>query len=285
MKYRIRDHYTSMCERQFGMRYKQLNQMDCRIEHWHDCCEIELILSGHGIHLLNGKEYPFREGELFILTPLDCHTLVFDTPVKLVNIMLEESYISDEIYEKLLVRKTLGLENHVSLSPKRQESAAHLISVLYSEYERFQTENDPFFEAFASRIIDSILIELIGELHTLERHNTDDTPSAIGQAILYIHNHGCEKISLSDVASNVHLSAGYFSELFKKTTDQTFKNYLIEFRIKNACRMLTKTDWSVTDICFACGFESYANFMRTFKAKRGISPLKYRQKSKTEKTQ
>jgi YesN/AraC family two-component response regulator len=181
--------------------------------------------------------------------------------------MLENSYISDEIYEKLLVRKTLGRENHVALPPERRENVLHLISALYSEYERLGASPDPLFEIFAARVIDGILVELIRESCAVSGSEVNEPPSAIGQAVVYIHAHSHERITLRSVAASVHLSAGYFSELFKKTTGQNFKNYLVDLRIKNACRMLTKSNGTVTDICYATGFESYANFMRTFKAR------------------
>lgn len=285
MKYKIRDYYSNAYNRKFGMSYRSFENMEGWGNHWHDCCEIELILSGEGIHLMNGKEYPFSAGTLFILTPLDRHTLVFDGPVQLVNIMLEDGYISGEIYEKLLVRKTMGLENHAVLCPEHAESVKSLVSVLYNEYSRLTDEADELFEAFAIRIMDSILIELLRELRISEEGVVSEAPTVIGRAILFIHGHCCEKITLSDVAAEVHLSTGYFSELFKKATGQNFKSYLIDLRIKNACRMLTKTDKSITDICFACGFESFSNFMRTFKTKHGVSPLKYRQNSKSEEMQ
>ena len=46
--------------------------------------------------------------------------------------------------------------------------------------------------------------------------------------------------------------------------------------MRNACRLLANTDMSVTDVCFSCGFESFSNFMRTFKARVGSTPLGFR---------
>ncbi len=283
MKYKIRDYYPIGTDRAIGISYRSFDTMESWGNHWHDCCEIEFILSGNGVHLLNEKKYPFSAGELFILTPLDCHTLIFDEPVTLVNIMLEEGHISREIYEKLLVRKTMGLENRVALSEERAEIVKTLISMLYSEYNQSINEKDEFFDVLAVRLIDCILIELLKELKASDGDNIEEAPTVIGRAILYIHRHYCERIALSDVAAEAHLSPGYFSELFKKATGQNFKSYLTELRIKTACRMLTKTDASVTEICFACGFDSFSNFMRTFKARQGVSPLKYRQ-GNSEKT-
>lgn len=282
MKYKIRDYYSIGTDQTIGISYRSFETMDGWGNHWHDCFEIELILSGEGVHRLNEKDYDFHPGELFVLTPFDCHALIFDGPVKLVNIMLEDDYISREIYEKLLVRKTLGLENRVSLSKKRAEAVESLISILYGEYQIFLLDRNEFFDSFATRMIDSILIELLQELKESEGEGLSEAPTVIGQAILYIHSHYCEGISLSDVAARVHLSPGYFSELFKKATGQNFKSYLTNLRLKSACRMLTKTDTSVTDICFSCGFESFSNFMRTFKLRYGMSPLKYRQNGKSE---
>ena len=283
MKYKIRDYYSDAANQNIGISYRDFDNMDDWGRHWHDCCEIELVLCGRGVHWLNGKEYEFLPGELFILTPLDCHSLVFDEPVSLVNIMLDEGYISREIYERLLLRKSMGLENRAVLSEERAESVKSLISILHREYESGISGGDELFSAMASRLIDGILIALLAELRDTEGEASDAAGDTVGGAIVYIHRHYRESITLEQVAESVHLSPGYFSAVFKKAIGQSYKSYLNELRIKNACRMLAKPEGSVTDIGYACGFDSFSNFMKKFKARMGVSPLKYRQLQKSEK--
>ena len=55
-----------------------------------------------------------------------------------------------------------------------------------------------------------------------------------------------------------------------------FKEYLVNVRIKNACRLLLETNHSITDIAFECGFNDSNYFGDAFRRIKGIAPNKYR---------
>ena len=250
--------------------------------HWHDCCEAELITGGSGAQILNGNEYPLRPGDLYMLTPADCHSIKVYEPLTIVGAMFEERYISPAIYERILTRETLGLDTIARLDETHARITERLFDALRQEHEASPDGMTELGELYAGRLLDCILSDLL-------RGCSDDTHSAaksqIGQTVLFIHSHYSEHITLTDVAERAHLSAGYFSEVFKNATGQTFKSYLTGLRMRNACRMLANTDMSVTDICYACGFESFSNFMRAFKKYNQISPLRFRMENQSEKMQ
>ena len=55
-----------------------------------------------------------------------------------------------------------------------------------------------------------------------------------------------------------------------------FKEYLLNVRIKDACRRLLETNESITEIAFGCGFNDSNYFGDAFRRIKGISPNKYR---------
>ena len=89
-------------------------------------------------------------------------------------------------------------------------------------------------------------------------------------------------MTLDTLAALTHLSRNYFSELFSSSTGRTFKSYLIDLRLRQACRLLANTDMSVTDVCYASGFDSFSNFMRTFKSRHKVTPLKFREDNRVK---
>lgn len=94
--------------------------------------------------------------------------------------------------------------------------------------------------------------------------------------IYYIQLHFNEDIGLSDVAKEFHYSESTLSELFKRQTGQNFIDMLHEFRIYQACSVLSSTNMTVTDVGFAVGFKSSETFFRAFKKLRGMTPETYR---------
>jgi AraC-like DNA-binding protein len=95
-------------------------------------------------------------------------------------------------------------------------------------------------------------------------------------ACRYVLAHYSENINRDRMADYVHLSPGYFSNLFRAEVGMSFSDYLIQVRIENAKRLLRRFDLSVDGISRACGFHSLAHFSRTFKDRCGVAPLKYR---------
>ncbi len=254
----------------------------CR-KHWHDCCEVELVISGKGTHTVNGTKHEIKVGDFYLLTPCDCHNYSIEEPTELYGIMFEDKYVSPGIYERILTGKSQGIDHFVNLDEVRRETVERLFLSLIDEFDRLDGSRDmPLFDEYAARIVDCLMIQMLRAYESESEQPAGIGDSHISAAILYIHRHSGEAISLTDVANEVHLSSGYFSELFKNATGQNFKSYLIDLRMRNACRLLANTELSVTDICFECGFESFSNFMRTFKARYGISPLKFRASNKSE---
>jgi len=95
-------------------------------------------------------------------------------------------------------------------------------------------------------------------------------------ACRYVLAHYHENVNRDKMAEMVHLSPGYFSNLFRSEVGMSFSDYLIMVRIENAKAMLRRFELSVEAISKKCGFNSLAHFSRTFKDRCGLSPLKYR---------
>ena len=89
-----------------------------------------------------------------------------------------------------------------------------------------------------------------------------------------------ETITLEDVAEKANMSKNAFCRYFKKHTNKTFFQFLIEVRIENACKLLSNNnkDLTISSISEMCGFQDIANFNRKFKELKGISPSQYRSK-------
>lgn len=247
--------------------------------HWHNCCEIEFVVSGRGEQMLNGTEYKLAPGTLYMLTPADCHSVKVDETIEIYGIMFEDKLISYKVYERILTLETLGVNLTSRLEGKSKNAVLGFFDSLIGENTSFMsdTSENEFGDMYVSHLIDCILIELLRHLQNSAK-GVDKSP--IGTAILYLHSHYTETVSLDTLAKLTHLSRNYFSELFRASTGSTFKKYLIELRLRHACRLLANTDMSVTDICYASGFDSFSNFMRTFKVKYKMTPLGFREENR-----
>jgi AraC-like DNA-binding protein len=83
--------------------------------------------------------------------------------------------------------------------------------------------------------------------------------------------------NMAEAAASVGLSGRQFTELFRKVTGQSWRQYILGLRLKHATRLLTETDRSVSAVAFESGFEDLSNFHHSFRAECGCSPLAYRE--------
>ncbi|MEI6872030.1 MAG: PocR ligand-binding domain-containing protein [Verrucomicrobiota bacterium] len=84
-------------------------------------------------------------------------------------------------------------------------------------------------------------------------------------------------LSLSQAASHAGLSPAHFSNVFRRTTGINFVRFIQTRRVTEAKNQLSKTQDSITEVCFACGFNSLTHFNRVFRAFEKLSPSQYRQ--------
>ena len=94
----------------------------------------------------------------------------------------------------------------------------------------------------------------------------------------YIENHYTDKITIADAAREVGLSQSHFMKYFKNTMGTSFIDYLNEYRLTMASRLLVSSESSILDIASEVGFENLSYFNRIFKKRYEMTPREYRKK-------
>ena len=106
---------------------------------------------------------------------------------------------------------------------------------------------------------------------------TDNKSEQTKQMIQYIHVNYQEAISLDTLAAFTHLHRNYVSRLFKEASGMTFTEYLNQYRVEQAKRLLSTTQHSIAQIAESVGYLDPAYFSRLFKKITGLTPNQFRQ--------
>ncbi len=93
----------------------------------------------------------------------------------------------------------------------------------------------------------------------------------------FIESRYMEAIDIKEVAALANLSIAAFCRYFKKSTHLTFTDFLNQYRINEAKKILMQ-DKSVTAACYECGFENLSHFNKTFKKFAGENPTAFKKK-------
>lgn len=114
-------------------------------------------------------------------------------------------------------------------------------------------------------------------LHAIIEEDTTTPYSLhIKKALHKIQTEYMKSLSLSDVASFLHISDAYLSRLFKEEVGANFKEYLTDYRIQIAKELLLSTAYDLSTIGQKIGYASSTQFIRVFKSMEAMTPKEYR---------
>lgn len=143
---------------------------------------------------------------------------------------------------------------------------AHDSEVYLERIERVQSTEDlyTFFYSFIN-----IAVSEIG------RHKCSANESLIKEIQNYIEAHIDEKISVHSLSESASISAGHLRKIFKQTTGEGIKEYIIGRKMNKAAIMLRKKKMIVKEVADQIGFTDQNYFSRVFKEHFGITPRDY----------
>jgi AraC-like DNA-binding protein len=240
--------------------------------HWHEFYELCFVLSGQGMNIINGRNYPIDKGNLFLLTPADFHEIfpVDGNHIELLNIVFAREFLDNAIYQLLFEQK---IDFNVTLDGANYETMKGDFSLVWTE----MTERKQRYNLIGKATLERILIFMTRFCNTPSKPNSaTDQHLYIQPALIYIQHHFREQITLNQAAKKAKLSSNYFSECFKNVTGVTFQSYLGNLRLSFAKSLLLASQLSITDICHASGYNTLTNFERAFKLEYKVSPRQMR---------
>ena len=99
---------------------------------------------------------------------------------------------------------------------------------------------------------------------------------AISQAVRFIREHACERITIEDVLAGLSLSRSGFERRFAKIFGRTPKAEILRTQLDRVKRLLAETDWPLKQIAAKTGFDHPEYLCAAFKKRTGQTPGEYR---------
>jgi YesN/AraC family two-component response regulator len=135
------------------------------------------------------------------------------------------------------------------------------------------------------------LLSILGELEASEDYtilNADgfsletqvQDNDRINVVFNYVKDHFREQISVDDVANLVSMTTPSFCRYFKKISNKTFTEFVNEYRLVHASKLLAEKPISINEVCYESGFNNFSHFSKSFKSYTGKSASQYRMEYK-----
>ena len=97
----------------------------------------------------------------------------------------------------------------------------------------------------------------------------------------YIASHyGEADLSTTQIAEYFHFSPAYMNVLFKQEMKVTLKQYLSNYRLEKAKKLLDQYSMKITEIAEKCGYTNANYFSKVFRDATGMTPVEYRERKK-----
>lgn len=271
--------YTTAVE-SFKYRYYNVSINDSMPLHQHPEWEVSFILKGKGSLLIGNDLKYFGEGNLTLVPPHIPHCWIFDKSsneerTESITIQFRDELISSCLSQ--LAELTQICHKIYSIGQSRiiQGNAARIISQhMIDMNTQTSLKRLCSFLEIISLIANCQEYIPIGQSETIETYPVQDLPR-IEKVYRYISANYMYKITLKDIASVASMSETAFCTFFKQITRQSFSAFLAQYRIEMAVKLLFESNTTISDICFAVGFNDIPHFNRTFKKLKGYSPKEY----------
>ncbi len=230
-------------------------------------------VDGKGFYNLNGKKWTIEAGQYFIIPPNAIH-----------------SYGSDLQNPWTIYWIHFG----GTLAPQYAADAAIPKSIEAGATSRIRQRHDLFEELY--NILDagltienlrysgSLFHHYLGSLRFIQQYRgvrKDAETDAVQLAIHYMSENLERHVSLKEIATNCRLSESRLSALFRERTGHSILNYFNLLKIRRACELLDNTTLKLNQICFKVGIPDPYYFSRLFTKIMGMSPLRFRQRTRT----
>jgi AraC family transcriptional regulator, dual regulator of chb operon len=237
--------------------------------HGHDFPEFFWVVTGTGMHLINGEYIPLKTGDLIFMRSGDWHGLSTDSKntFELINIAFPREVIQDlhTRYNDIndVWNDTPNMPKMYSLTELQRQwleaAASNLLNYRNSRIE-----------------LDRLLINLVCEIKQTENDIFHACPDWLAKACRSSQQQRHFTIGSRIIAKLARRTTEHTARTLMKYTGLTPSEVINRFRMDYAAAQLCTTDKNITEIAEECGFSSLSYFFQRFRERFNISPRQYR---------
>lgn len=252
--------------------------------HIHSFYEVCYAYAGHGTFRNGSHAYSVGAGDVFVALPGDVHDIVSSTSEPLGIIFWAYTLVrapgpATGAADDALLELFGASETHrVS---RRSGRIPELLGLLGEEART----RGPGHAAMARSLAAAIVVESArsvvdpapgaadaGDVREADSHNR----VVVETITRYLRDNYHRRVTVRDVAAQVHLSARHAARLFSRSTRMSIHTYLAGIRMRVAAQRLLERQASIKEIAHACGYPDVRHFTTAFRGHWGTPPASFR---------
>lgn len=249
--------------------------------HTHDFYEVNVILSGRGMHCIEGHSFPVKKGDVFVIPANISHSYKDCRDLDVYHICIRQDLLKKYALDSAMVD---GYDVLMEIEPFLRSNFDKRLFLSLSSAELNYIKGDldlicsypqpnpcePLSRVTVMKLLYYMAQLLYQQLHTCQEH-IGEAEQMILQALEYIHRNYTQKIDIASICQHVHASRPTFMRKFKVVCGCSPIHYLMEYRSAQARKLLAEGVLSKTQIACECGFYDLSH-MKKYISKSSKKP-------------
>lgn len=251
--------------------------------HWHAELEIVVIKKGTGLISVDFEKRTVSSGDIVFIRPGQLHSI-------------EQNGARKMEYENIILKPELLISGEADLCARQfitplMKGELRCVTFLTQAVPGYPEISDCIsrIDHLCEKRPDGYQLAVKGFLFQLvflllsHRQKKSTSPALqtkslekIKTILKYVEEHYADHITIDDMAAITFYSKSHFMKFFKAHMGTGFIEYLNDYRLTIAERLLRTSDATVLEIAEKSGFDNLSYFNRMFKRKYGQSPGKQR---------
>lgn len=242
--------------------------------------ELVYVVSGTGYYTVNGNTFSYQSGDLFLLTPKDCHEFDLEGICEFMVVRFGENYIREYQWKSIdHIECLLYYASHLSDSLLVTNGDKQMVHSLMQHLQQTINHTSVYAEDLIRHLVNAVIVIAARNIAAVKPKNL--LPNAdirLLQILDYIQQHirKPELLKIAEIAKKFGLSSTYLGSYFRKQCNESIQQYISSYRIRLIEHRLRFSDKRVHEIADEFGFADESHINKFFKRHTGMSLKQYR---------
>ncbi len=249
--------------------------------HWHNDMEIIYIKKGHGIVSIDLLPLEAGQGDIILIPPgrlhsieqLAGHTMEYENIIFQLSMLMarQGDFCTEKLFQPLAQGQAL-FPSHYTPGAPPYTALANCLNAL----DEICRESGHGYQLAVKGQLFSFFYALVSVMLPPQAHPGNKSLDRLKVILKYVETNFYEKISIPDAARICGFSESHFMKFFKAHMAVSFTEYLNDYRLTIAARLLLSSSDSIGNIAADTGFDNLSYFNRIFKKKYHCTPTMFR---------
>ena len=237
---------------------------------------ILIVVEGNGFHSIDFKTYQYKKGTVFFIKKGQAHSFKINPNLKCFLLQFSDNFLNKLVKNFVYdIFDYMRYPVNIQLDKNSLEDILNNINVLNNQ---FKSEVDQYKEPILQSLLQALLLQLKRERRKQSANQLilkDKEKKIYHEFLDMVHTKHKYSVKVEDYARALDISSKTLTNLLKKYTGKSTKQYLNEFLILQIKRYLHNGTYTIEQICQKLDFDEATNLVKFFKKYEKITPREY----------